>query len=221
MGQRHGGESGSGDLIRAPLWRPAHACRCFGGGWLRRFRHLDPLPSGWASWPGLLAGGLAPRKEIRVPNKRLRQDPPLGLRRVPVALGGLPRLNSVAGRCLDAHSGAQAGSDFCAVLKEGTVARANQSLGRVRGILVPKRSELAIRFGVILRKVWGGSRTWPGARAQSVVMSVWRTCGQQGRWALDFLSRFLRGTAVALGSLRDRRALTRATRKTLSPSPRH
>jgi hypothetical protein len=27
------------------------------------------------------------------------------------------------------------------------------------------RAELAIRFGVILRKVWGGSRTWAGARA--------------------------------------------------------
>jgi hypothetical protein len=25
------------------------------------------------------------------------------------------------------------------------------------------RAELAIRFGVILRKVWGGSRTWAGA----------------------------------------------------------
>jgi transposase len=34
------------------------------------------------------------------------------------------------------------------------------------------RAELAIRFGVILRKVWGGSRTWAGARAQSVMMSV-------------------------------------------------
>jgi len=39
------------------------------------------------------------------------------------------------------------------------------------------RAELAIRFGDILRKVWGGSRTWVGARAQSVLMSVWRTCG--------------------------------------------
>src|SRR5204863_6680038 len=38
------------------------------------------------------------------------------------------------------------------------------------------RAELAIRFGVILRKVWGGSRTWAGARAQSVLMSVWRVC---------------------------------------------
>jgi transposase len=60
------------------------------------------------------------------------------------------------------------------------------------------RAELAIRFGVILRKVWGGSRTWAGARAQSVLMSVWRTCWQQGRSALDFLSQLLRGTPVAL-----------------------
>ena len=34
------------------------------------------------------------------------------------------------------------------------------------------RAELAIRFGVILRKVWGGSRTWAGARAQAVLISV-------------------------------------------------
>jgi transposase len=60
------------------------------------------------------------------------------------------------------------------------------------------RAELAIRFGVILRKVWGGSRTWAGARAQSVLMSVWRTCWQQGRSALDFLSQLLRGVPVAL-----------------------
>jgi hypothetical protein len=60
------------------------------------------------------------------------------------------------------------------------------------------RAELAIRFGVILRKVWGGSRTWTGALAQSVLMSVLRTCWQQGRSALDFLSQLLRGTSVAL-----------------------
>jgi transposase len=60
------------------------------------------------------------------------------------------------------------------------------------------RAELAIRFGVILRKVWGGSRTWPGARAQSVLMSVWRTCWQRGCSALDFLSQLLRGRPVAL-----------------------
>ena len=55
------------------------------------------------------------------------------------------------------------------------------------------RAELAIRFDVILRKVWGGSRTWAGARAQSMLMSVWRTCWQQGLSALDFLSQLLRG----------------------------
>jgi transposase len=60
------------------------------------------------------------------------------------------------------------------------------------------RAELAIRFGVILRKVWGGSRTWPGARAQSVLMSVWRTCWQHGRSALDCLSQLLRGAPEGL-----------------------
>jgi transposase len=61
------------------------------------------------------------------------------------------------------------------------------------------RAELAIRFGVILRKVWGGSRTWAGARAQAVLMSVWRTCWQQGCSALDFLSQHLRGEPVRVG----------------------
>jgi transposase len=60
------------------------------------------------------------------------------------------------------------------------------------------RAELAIRFGVILRKVWGGNRSWEGARAQSVLMSVWRTCWQQGRSALEFLSQLLRGVPVPL-----------------------
>lgn len=54
------------------------------------------------------------------------------------------------------------------------------------------RAELAIRFGVILRKVWGGNRTWVGARAQSVLMSVWRTCWQRGQNAVNFLSHLLR-----------------------------
>jgi transposase len=60
------------------------------------------------------------------------------------------------------------------------------------------RAELAIRFGVILRKVWGGNRTWTGAKAQAILMSVWRTCWQQGRSALDFLSGLLRGQPAAL-----------------------
>jgi hypothetical protein len=60
------------------------------------------------------------------------------------------------------------------------------------------RAKLAIRFGVILRKVWGGSRTWTAARAQSVLISVRRACWQQGRSALDFLSQLLRGRALTL-----------------------
>jgi transposase len=55
------------------------------------------------------------------------------------------------------------------------------------------RAEQAIRPAVVNRKVWGGSRTHTGAAAQSVLMSVWRTCLQQHRDALTFLSRQLRG----------------------------
>jgi hypothetical protein len=60
------------------------------------------------------------------------------------------------------------------------------------------RAEPAIRFGVILRKVWSGNRTWLGARTQSILMSVCRTCWQRGRSALDFLGQLLSGMPVAL-----------------------
>jgi transposase len=75
------------------------------------------------------------------------------------------------------------------------------------------------RFGVILRKVWGGSRTWPGARAQSVLMSVWRTCWQQGRSALDFLSQLLRGKSVALAPLTHRAQTDALERRWYYPVP--
>ncbi len=58
------------------------------------------------------------------------------------------------------------------------------------------RAEPAIRFGGILRKIWGGNRTPADARAQSVWISVWRTCGQRGRNALHFLSALLRRRTV-------------------------
>jgi transposase len=60
------------------------------------------------------------------------------------------------------------------------------------------RAELAIRFGVILRKTWGGNRTWVGAKAQAVLMSIWRTCWQRGYSALDYLSSLLRCTPAIL-----------------------
>jgi transposase len=55
------------------------------------------------------------------------------------------------------------------------------------------RAEQAIRPAVVNRKVWGGSRTQNGAQAQSILMSVLRTCAQQHRDALDFVSRILCG----------------------------
>ena len=55
------------------------------------------------------------------------------------------------------------------------------------------RAEQALRPAVVNRKVWGGSRTPAGAQAQSILMSVWRTCVQQHRDALSFISRQLRG----------------------------
>ena len=54
------------------------------------------------------------------------------------------------------------------------------------------RAEQAIRPAVVNRKVWGGNRTPAGAHAQEVLMSVLRTCSQQGRDAFDFLSALLR-----------------------------
>lgn len=41
--------------------------------------------------------------------------------------------------------------------------------------------ERAIRGMVIARKVWGGNRTWQGARTQQILVSVLRTCWQQGK----------------------------------------
>lgn len=53
------------------------------------------------------------------------------------------------------------------------------------------------------RIVWYGIRTHPGAEAQSILMSVLRTCTQQRRDTLDFISRTLRGNRplVALAPL--------------------
>src|SRR5207253_8471380 len=55
------------------------------------------------------------------------------------------------------------------------------------------RAEQAIRPAVVNRKVWGGSRTQTGAQAQSILMSVLRSCAQQRRDALAFVSRILCG----------------------------
>ena len=53
-------------------------------------------------------------------------------------------------------------------------------------------AEQAIRPAVITRKMSGGNRTSQGARAQSVLTSVIRTCSQRAVDAWDFLIQLLR-----------------------------
>jgi transposase len=53
-------------------------------------------------------------------------------------------------------------------------------------------AERAIRGMVIARKVWGGNRTWEGARTQQVLVSVLRTCWQQGKDAFARIVSLLR-----------------------------
>jgi transposase len=52
--------------------------------------------------------------------------------------------------------------------------------------------EQAIRPAVVNRKVWGGNRTWAGAHAQEVLMSVLETCKRAGHSALEFVGQTLR-----------------------------
>jgi len=52
-------------------------------------------------------------------------------------------------------------------------------------------AERAIRVLVMARKIWGGNRTPAGARTQSVLMSVLRSCQQQGKAPLPRLTKLL------------------------------
>ena len=66
-------------------------------------------------------------------------------------------------------------------------------------------AERAIRGMVIARKVWGGNRTWEGARTQQVLVSVLRTCWQQGQDAFPRMVALLRARqAVPLDIVRAR-----------------
>jgi len=59
-------------------------------------------------------------------------------------------------------------------------------------------AERAIRGMVIARKVWGGNRTWAGARTQQILVSVLRTCGQQGKDAFTRCVRLLRASRAVI-----------------------
>ncbi len=54
------------------------------------------------------------------------------------------------------------------------------------------RAEQAIRPAVVNRKVWGGNRTWAGAAAQAVLMTVLFTARKRGQDAMAVLSQLLR-----------------------------
>jgi transposase len=59
-------------------------------------------------------------------------------------------------------------------------------------------AERAIRGMVIARKVWGGNRTWKGARTHQVLASVLRTCWQQGKDAFTRCVRLLRAPRTVI-----------------------
>ena len=50
------------------------------------------------------------------------------------------------------------------------------------------RGEQALKVPIVNRKVWGGNRTWHGAKAQAVLSSLWVTLEQRGYEALDWFS---------------------------------
>ncbi|HLO08577.1 MAG TPA: IS66 family transposase [Terriglobales bacterium] len=59
-------------------------------------------------------------------------------------------------------------------------------------------AERAIRGMVIARKVWGGNRTWEGARTQQILVSVLRTCWQQGKDAFTRCVGLLRAPRIVI-----------------------
>jgi len=59
-------------------------------------------------------------------------------------------------------------------------------------------AERAIRGLVIARKVWGGNRTWEGAHTQQILVSVLRTCWQQGKDACTGCVKLLRAPGAMI-----------------------
>lgn len=60
------------------------------------------------------------------------------------------------------------------------------------------RGEQALRPAVVNRKVWGGNRTWIGAKSQSILTSILRTCEQRAHDALNFFVQALCQTTPQL-----------------------
>ncbi len=60
------------------------------------------------------------------------------------------------------------------------------------------RAEQAMRLAATLRKTWGGNRTWAGARAQSVLMTVWATARQRALDTFRLFADLLCGRRIRL-----------------------
>ncbi|MCC5831336.1 MAG: transposase [Phycisphaeraceae bacterium] len=52
-------------------------------------------------------------------------------------------------------------------------------------------AERALRLAVIMRKITGGNRSKPGAKAWSILASVLRTAEQQGREVIEMIKTLL------------------------------
>ena len=59
-------------------------------------------------------------------------------------------------------------------------------------------AERALRPAVVARKTWGGNRTSKGARSQQILVSILRTCQQQGKDTFSRLMALLRSPAQEL-----------------------
>src|SRR6266566_7052359 len=115
-------------------------------------------------------------------------------------------LRTWAAQCHRA-SRSQAGSDVGETLSASGEPPAGASSGTRATLVVhlsalsrsgrhQPRAERAIRGMVIARKVWGGNRTWVGSQTQQILVSVLRTCWQQGKDAFVRLVSLLRSPSA-------------------------
>jgi transposase len=62
-------------------------------------------------------------------------------------------------------------------------------------------AEQAIRPAVVTRKIWGGNRTWNGAKTQWILATTFRTCDQQQVAPEALIAEVLRSRLPRLASL--------------------
>jgi transposase len=105
-------------------------------------------------------------------------------------------LSRGAGARINLRAATRLESDSDEILKDvrGSPQIAADEIGwRIGGRIEPTnwRAEQAIRPAVVNRKVWGGNRTATGAKAQSILLSVFETARRGVRPLLDYVSESL------------------------------